>query len=349
MAIGQGASSKLALGKETTWGNGVSANEIIPFDSESIEKSINQIESAYLDGSAGKRNLKGSVISDVGDLSGEMVFDEISGGIIGIESILRGSFGNSSRDAANSLNKYFLKSTIDDSYTLAFDKSVSLWEHQGSKFKGITISGQKNESLKFNTSIISKNMFKTGDANIVNSLAGVQGLSSINPTPMIFDDLIFRIGDHSNALASADQISINSFEFSLDNNLTDPDFGSKTQSHTNSKETLEPVRNGLRNLTFKCKLPRYTSDQLFSFFDNGTPLQSDVVVTSGSFKFSLLMPNLYITKISAPISDAGLIVVEVEFQLIRNSGKNTFMTFTDSSAISDEAAIEVKSNRTTAA
>jgi len=350
MSIGQGAASRFALGKESAWGTGITVNNLIPFSAESIQKSVKMVESQYLDGSAGKRNLIGSLIDAIGDLSGEMVWDEISGAIIGIESLLRGSMGASSRDSVNNLNKYNLNPTIGDSYTLAVDKQVSAWEIQGAKFRTLTISGSKGEAIKFSVGVIGKNIYITGDSGIVNSISGISSLSpSVNPTPMVFDDMVFRIGDQSDALTAADQISINNFEFALDNKLSDPDHASIDSSHLNAKESLEPVRNGLRELSLKIEIPRYTSDQFKIWQSNHTPLQADLIWTKGSKLFKILIPNFYVTNVGAPVSGPEIIKQNVEFMMIRNAGTNSFMTHTDSTPIADEMAIESKSSRTSAA
>lgn len=348
--IGQGAAARLTLGKELTWGTGVAVNEVIPFDSEGINKTIRTIESLYMDGSAGKKNLIGSLIEALGDVSGEMVFDETSGGVIGIESILRAALGNSNRDATNALNQYLLAASIDDSYTMAINKQVSAWEIQGAKINTLSISGNAGEPMKFNTSWIGKNLYRTGHANIVNAIAAITGITpSINPTPIVFNDLVFRIGNHDDALSSADELTVSGMEFNHNNNLTEPDYGTQDANHTNSKETLEPVRNNLREVSFKLNIPRYISDQMMTWNENHTPLQCDFIWTNGSYNFKILVPNFYVTKVNAPIADAGVIKQEVECMAIRNSGTNSNLTLTDSTAIANEFAIEAKSGRATAA
>lgn len=346
MSTGQGAASRAALGKETVWGTRVAVDTLIPFDSESVVKSIAQIESAYLDGTAGKRSLIGSLIDAMGDLSGEMVFDQISGGFIGIEDIVRGAFGAGAWDAANTLSQYTLNSTIDDSYTVAFNKQVSAWEIGGVKIGSLALSGAAGEICKFSASLIGQDLLRTGDAGIVNAIAAITGISPSNtPVPITFNDLVFRIGDQANALAGGDQLGISQFEFGLNNSLSDPTFSTIDSTNTNAKTTLEPERNGLREVTIKITVPRYIADTMFSNNNNDTPLQADLIWTNGSDSFSLFLPNIYVTSVSAPISGPEIISQEIEFTAVRNNGTNTYMTLTDSTAITEEAAIEVASNR----
>lgn len=350
MSIGQGALSRCALGIESSWGTGVAVTELIPFDSETFNKNIRMIETAYLDGNAGKNSLIGSLNEALGDLNGEMVFDEISGGIIGIERIIKGAMGASARDAVNSLNQYTLNPSIDTSFTVAFNKQVSAWELQGLKINTFVLSGEAGGIIKFSTTSIGQQLYRTGDAGVVNAIAAITGIApSVIPTPMTFDDMVFRIADQANAIADGDQITINNFEFSHNNNLTDPTFGTIDSAHTNSKLTLEPIRNGLREITFKVQIPRYKSDQFSSWIDSHTPLQADFIITNGSLVFRIFIPNLYVTNVGAPIAGPEAIVQDVEFMAIRNAGTNTDMTLTDSTAITEEFAIEAKSNRSTAA
>lgn len=349
---GQGIIARCALGVESSFRTAVAVSEIIPFSSESINRVINQLMTEYLDGNVGLKGLRPSTIEITGTLEGELVWDEEAGDPIGIERILRGSMGGSARDGANALNQYTLANTIDEIYTICFNKQTSNWEIVSGKFNTLGLSGEAGEKIMFSTDVIAYNLLRTGDAGITNAIAAVTGLSNTNqPTNITFNDLVFRIADQGDAIAAADEYKISSFDFVMNNNLSEPEFSTKENAgHTDNSLTLEPVRNGFREIEFSITLPRYESDQFFTWLNNNTPLQADLKFASGSYEFNIYLPNIYVGgEPTAAIGGAELIRHEVPIKLIRNAGTNTNMTLQDSTAITEEFAIEAKSGRTTAA
>lgn len=349
---GQGFASRCALGVESSWGGGVAFTELIPFMSESINRAIAQIQSQYLDGKAGSRSLKNSSISVVGALEGEMVFDEITGGIIGIERLIRGALGSGTWDAVNSLTQYTLADTISRSYTIGFNKQTSVWEIAGAKINSLTIAGSAGEPITFSVDIIGRNLLRTGDTGIVNAAAAITGINPTNiPGQVYFDDLVFRLADQANALASGDQFSINSFELVINNNLSDPTFGTIDSTNTDIDLTHEPIRNDFREILLSMTMPRYTADTIFNWLKNATGLQADLLFTpAGGDLLSLFLPNMKVVgDPEASIGGASLIEPTFNFRCLRNAGTNSYLTLTDSTAITEELAIECKSNRTSAA
>lgn len=351
MPIGQGIASRCALGVESIFGTAVAVTEILPFTNESINRAITQLESQYLEGNAARRNLKNTVLSVVGGLECELIFDEESGDPIGIERILRGVLGASARDGANNLNQYKTASAVDDIYTICFNKQVSNWESSSVKFNTMNITAEAGGKGMITTEVIGYDLLRTGDAGIVNAIAAVTGLANTTqPENLAFDDLVFRISDQVDALDGNDCMKIDSFELAINNNLIEPTWSTPCTDHTNPLLTLESIRNGFREVSLAIILPRYQSDQVFTWLNNDTALQCDLKFTSGSYEFNILLPNIKIMgDPTAQIGGAELIKPEVNIMALANSGKNGFMTFQDSDLITDEIGIEAKSGRTTAA
>ena len=349
MATGQGLTSRCALGVETTWGTGVAVTELLPFNSESIDRVIAQIMSEYLTGLAGVDTMRGSSVSVQGDIGGDAVWDTISTDPIGMERLIRGAMGDSARDSGNSLNQYFFAASVDDSYTIAFNKTVSAWELTGVKVGQLEISGAAGEPIKWTVTLVAENLQRTGDAGITNAISAITALSYTTPTQIIFDDLTFRLADQANAIAAGDQVSIANFSFKINNNISDPQFESGDANHADSTLTLEPLRNGLKEVTLDIELPRYTTDALFDWHNDSTALQADLKFSSGSYEFNILLPNLKIVDSSAQIGGPELIAPTYNMRVLRNNGVNTDMTFQDTDVITDEAGIECKSDRTSAA
>jgi hypothetical protein len=351
MSTGKGVEARCALGVESTFGTAVAVTEIIPFSSESISRAIQQFESQYMDGNVGRRNLKNSVVSVLGGLECELVWDDDTGDPIGLERILRGFLGASARDSGDTLNQYKTANAVDDHYTICFNKQVSNWEVVSAKFNTLTLNGEAGGKIMLSTDIIGYDLLRTGDAGITNAIAAVTALSNTDqPENLAFDDMIFRIGDQTNALASGDQYKIDSFELVSNNNLMEPQFSSVDSVHTDSLKTLEPERNGQREINLAVTLPRYDSDQFFTWLNSATGLQADLKFTSGSYEFNILLPNIRIIgDPQAQISGVELIKPEINIMALRLAAKHAYMKFQDDDLIADEIGIEAKSGRSSAA
>ena len=348
MSTGQGIASRCAIGKETTFGTAVAVDEILPFNSESINRVIAQLESEYLDGTVGRRNLTNTIVNIEGGLEGELVWDEDSGDPIGIENLLRGVLGSSSTSTDD--NQYKTANECDDHYTVCFNKQVSNWEIVSTKFNTLTINGEAGGKVMFSSDVIGYNLLRTGDAGITNAIAAVTALSNTTqPQNIAFDDLVFRIGTQADALASGDQYKIDSFELVVNNNLSEPQHSTVASDHTNNLLTLEPFRNGQREVTLSVSLPRYQSDQFFTWLNAGTALMADLKFTSGSYYFHIFLPNIKINgDAAAAISGAEMIKPEISFTALRLAAAHAYMKFTDLDLITDEIGIEIASGRATA-
>jgi len=348
MSTGQGIAARCAIGKETSFGTAVAVDEVVPFSSESINRAIQQLESQYLDGNVGRKGLKNSVVSVTGALEGELVWDDDTGDPIGCENILRGALGSSSTSTDD--NQYKTASAIDDVYTMCFNKQVSNWEIVSAKHNTLTLSGAAGEKVMFSTDIIGYNLLRTGDAGITNAVAAVTALSNTDqPENIVFDDLVFRVGTQADALATGDRYKIDSFELSINNNLSEPQFSSIASGHTSSLLTLEPKRNGQRETNLSISLPRYESDQFFSWLNSGTALMADLKFTSGSYYFHIFLLNIRVVgDPTASIGGTELIKPEINFMALRLAGAHAYMKFSDDDLISDEIGIETASGRASA-
>jgi len=348
MSTGQGIAARCAIGKETSFGTAVAVDEIVPFSSESINRAIQQLESQYLDGNVGRKGLKNSVVSVTGALEGELVWDDDTGDPIGCENILRGAMGSSATSTDD--NQYKTANAISDVYTICFNKQVSNWEVVSAKHNTLTLSGAAGEKIMFSTDIIGYNLLRTGDAGITNAVAAVTALSNTDqPENIVFDDLVFRVGTQADALAAGDQYKIDSFELSINNNLSEPQFSTTATGHTSSLLTIEPKRNGQRETNLSISLPRYESDQFFTWLNSGTPLMADLKFTSGSYYFHIFLPNIRVVgDPTASIGGAELIKPEINFMALRLAGLHAYMKFSDDDLITDEIGIETASGRSDA-
>jgi len=347
MSLGQGYKTRCGVLDESTYGTAVAVSELMPYTSEAIEKMVNKIESAYLNGKAGREALKSGVIQSLGDLSGNISLNYQNAG--GFEYIVWAFAGGAgSRDAGNSLNQYKVAEAVDNSFTLAFNKDVSVWELPGCKVNTLEISGEAGEESKINwtAGIIAQNLLRTGDAGITNDSAQLTGISTTGaPSMVTFEDMVFRIGDTSNALAGGDQLKIKAFTLNCNNNLSDPTFSTVDSNHTNNLLTLEPKRNGFREIALQVTIPRYDSDSVFTWMNNHTALQCDLKFSVGSYEFNILLPYCYVNAAAAPIPGPELVEHTFEIIPVRLNAIHAYMTYQDSDVISDEIGFELKTGR----
>lgn len=340
----QGYLSKLAVGKESTWGTAVSVDEVVPFTNESLNRAVEKLMNEYLDRTAGVKTAQNGNVSVTGDLTAELVFDEITGAVIGIESLLYAAFGASSRDATNLTNRYTLTDDINVSYTVAVNKGVSVWEVQGAKINTLEISASAGGKGKVSVGLIGKNLLRTGDSGIVNTATVINGLApTVEPTIMTFDQLTVELDTiASGALTSGDAQTVSEFTFTLNNNLSDPTFAS------GSTLTLEPIRNGFREVTLQLTFPRYEADTLLGYYNNNTELQAKLKFTSGSKLLNIYLPRFVVSDVpEAAIGGPEIVPLSLTFKALYNGNENTVMKFMDgTTAITGEAALEVASSRT---
>ncbi len=350
--MSQGFLAKCAIGKEGAWAaagpTAVAVTEVLPITEESLNKAIAKLNSEYLDGSAEYQNVRNSSITADGDLTIEMQYDQIAGAIQGIDLLLLACMGGSATYNADH-TRLAPTLQVTQSLTIAINKGVSVWELSGAKVKSWEISAEPGQSAKLKVSFIGYDLKRTGDAGIVNAAAAITALVPTNePSAIQFDDLIARLNVHGAALVAADQICLNAFTLSVDNNLTDARFCTPVNGGS-AVHTKEPKRNGKRKVELSITIDEYEVDTYFDRLNGNTPLQIDLKFSLGATQeFNVYLPRVYVLEGTAPVSGSELIQQTVKFQAYRNGTTNTNMAYTDATAITSEFAIETENARTAA-
>lgn len=347
-----GQEIRMAAAKETTWGTGVAITDVITFLTEDINRNQQFLQSEYNSGRVGREQAIASVKEAAGQVGFEAVYDTIAGDPFGWELILLAAMGAGTYDGVNSLTQYTLANSLDESLTIAMNKTVSAWEMVGAKCSQLTLTGQVGGKVTGNANFVGKTVYLTGDAGITNSAAAIDALApTAKPNHVLLQEGIFRIGTVAGgALSATEQVAISEFELTIDNALTDATFATpENTGHTDALFSIEHVRNNIRQITLRIVIPRYTANTFFGWADGDTLLQADLVFDNGSESLAILMPTLKITESpTAPTSGPGAISHEIVLTALVNGGTNTNMTLTDATAIANEMAIEVTSNRTAA-
>ena len=328
----------------------------IPFISESLIEEYERLTSEWLDGHSGYRPSDQGGKKVQGAFSCNLVYDLKSGSeFVGTDLPLAQVMGGFYFDTVLENSQITLSNDLLKFATIALLKgdtgsANSLWEFISAMGKGLTIEGDALKDVRATFDWICYNVRRSSCTNTATDLTT---LPTLTPNRLLFSDITFRIAtDFSDALAATDKLTISKFSLKLNNNLTDAEFGSpENTGHTDAQLTLQPKRNGFREVTFAITLPRYNADTWLDAQAGNSPVQADLKFTDGTYNFYIYLPNMNVTKVSAPIGGPGTFPMEVEFKCFRgaeyNSGAgNTVMKFQDATTkISEELAIETDNAR----
>ena len=349
MPDGQGFLAKCVLGREGSWGSPSIGDEILTFISESLNRENEVLDSRYIDGQADIKNTRNSSISVAGDIVLEAVYDTIAGAIKGMDSFF--AFGLGAANFNSPFNEFSTTDQLDDSFTVGFlKKADSVWEAQGCKIQSLVITGSASGTLEITATIVGRNMLITGEGGIVNSPGSINGIvSTDNPNPIAFDDGVIRIGPHGGSLGGGDARCISEFTLTIDNSLSDPTFSTACDGNSdNARFSLEPVRDGFREVTLDLTFPRYNEDTFWTGLTNETLYQADLKFSRAGDEFNIYLPNMKVTSNLAPIGGPEIFPLTVQFRPLANNGINNNMNFSGGGNIAGSVGIETSNARTSA-
>ena len=300
---GTGILSKCGVGLNASWGAAWTAvDTLIPFSSESLEKTIAKIDDASLTGIGGMKKADAGLISLPGDLSGDL--DYYNWGKV-LEAAL-GSVATGVYDIVDTNSKVL---------RLEFEKVTSRWRIGSAKVNRLVISGQKGEAVKITVGLVGDDLTRSSTTFPSLSLAG--------SSRVLFHQGTFRFADTVDALASGDAVGLESFELTFERNF-------KTDDYTNQARTiLEPKENGFRRVTLRVKLPRYEADTFIDWKDNGTDVQADMVFTDGTKTFKIEIPQMLAFEgFNANIGGPDIVPLEGTFECYVNTDNSTMSAVT---------------------
>lgn len=351
MATGIGYPAVMGAGKETTYRTGVAMTDRIPYLSESLSEQIAMIEDDVLIGTAGRNALDKGPISLTGKINTELRYTQKSGSsFCGVDLLLALSMAGT-HTYASTVNTLKLGESPAVFATVALAKQVAYWEYLSCYFEGFDLSGKVGEHLKVDFDTVAYNLLRTGTTNGATQFSN---LAASGGKRVLFGDMTFRLGDTADALASGDNIGLKDFKLTLKNNLTGPQFSSPDNSatHTNGLLTIQPHRNGFREVMLEFTLPRYESSgwgtQLETWKAAGTALQFKGLssIDSAAKRFELNCPHVIIEDIQSPVSGPEVIETKVKCRVLRGVAvPNTVMLLIDgSTTVTEEFVIEMKNS-----
>ena len=349
MATGLGYPAVMGAGKESTFRTGVAMTDRIPFLSETLSEQIAFIEDDALVGTAGRNQLDLGPISYTGKINTELRYTQKSGSYYcGVDLLLALAMGGTPA-YASSVTTLTLGESPSTAATIAINKQVAYWEFLSCYMNGFELTSKAGDFLHADFDVVAYNLLRTGTTNGATQFSN---LAASGGKRVLFGDMTFRLGDTADALAAGDNIGIKDFKFSMKNNLTGPQFSSPDNSatHTNGSLTIQPVRNGFREVMLEFTLPRYESSgwgtQLETWKAAKTSLQFKGLssIDTAAKRFELDCPFVIIEDIQTPVEGPQALETKVKCRCLRGTAaSNTVMLLIDgATAISNEFAIEIK-------
>lgn len=318
MALGQGFEGILGIRKEATYGTVLAVNEAIPFVSESFGNEVEKHADEVLRGKAGVGTSIAGNKSYPFSIPCKLTYEDLDLLI----AIVLGGAGTPGVNGALYDNTYSLAEDLDYSFIAAAYKGVSVWEYLGCKIDTMKISGEANKPLDFEIGGVAKSFSLSSATNTSGVLTGLDTEDAA--AKIMFSDLEFKIAAQVDILSGEAEKGIGSFDLSLTNTLAMDQFDNQ------AKTILEPERNGVREVKFSFKVPRYEADTYLDWRDADTALHAYLKFTSGNYLFDIHIPDFKIDKADAAIGGPGLIEQNIECTCHRDPGSvSTSFTLTD--------------------
>lgn len=316
----------------------------------------------YLHGAASIPNIQNAFDPAVGSLDIDMPYT-IKNGVefVGGSILIALAMGANAYVAGQGSNEITLADDLAVFGSLAWDKNTAssgdIWELASMYINSMTLGSETNSHLKASFDVQGYDLFWPGRAGSTeNQVSDLTSLPTDIASLIMHNDFILRMNIQDGALAIADQIGISRWSLNLNNNLTPPEQATPDNvlTHTNAMKTIQPVRNGFREVTFEITVPRYghniadssSIDAFDEWRTNETPLQADLLSAGPSGEeFDLLIPHLRVTNVGKPVGGAGVITQTIQFKCLKRNAASD-IAFGQGSTDPGEFWIETDDGRT---
>ena len=357
MGTSIGYKAIMGAAKETTYSTAVAPTDAVPLLTEGIEFNYEQKLYDWLQGSAGISGSKRTFKGVSGALEAEVLYTVKSGAaFVSSDLLIALAMGTATWDAGQGSNRITLLDDLNVFGTLAWDKDVHAtapWEATSCLVNQMVLSASEKEGLKISLDLMIEALAYQGGTVTVSNLAALP--TDVAP-PVLFKDFVFQIGDHAGALDANDKTAISEFSLTLNNNLggyqqaTPDQTNQLSYNHTDALIPILPGRDGLREVLFEFVIPRYAADTFQVYLANDTDLQALLLGTdpASSEEFDIIIPNLKVESIAAPVEGPGLVTQTVTCRCFKRNSTSD-VKFSDASTTDvGEVWIETDNSRTAA-
>jgi len=347
-----GIKTIMGLGKETSFGTPVNATDRLLLISEGINFDYSDALHDYLHGGAGLPGMERLFEPVTGSLDCYVPYTVKDTTYVSADLLLALAMGNADWISGQGSNEIKFVDDLAVFGTFAWNKylTTNVWEVTSAMIKSFTLTCSVDKPLTMSAEILGHDL-KIGattenqGSELISLATGVADLIQLR-------HFVFRIGDQGGVMATADITGISSFTITVNNNLTDAEQTTtdNTSSHTDALHPIQPVRNGMREVTLEIVIPRYAADTFFDFAANDTNLQAELFATqpSSAEEFDIMFPNLKIQgDPQAPIAGAEAVNQTITFRALKRNSLSD-LTLGDGGNDTGEMWIETDNDRDSA-
>lgn len=305
MGVGQGVLtgdlSYLAIGRELTYGTYVTATAGINFLSGSMKvvketKIIEEIQTTRTNSHSIQlgKTVEGSIEAYYSPRSlacNYLLQNAFGGGPVSSATATGDTAGATTFQHVVSVANFAATySSLSINMRKGEATNGKIFEYCGIRVGDLTLNADIDEALKMSTSLIAKDM--TASANDVSS-----SLSTENQVPLSFVSGRFSVENSEAALTSTSYWNVQSFEFTINNNLN-------TDGRRIGSDTLQVLPAGLAQFDLKATI-RFDTTTALDAMLNGTRLAAEFMFEGATMPGSKLKESIKITMPYVLVSDAG--------------------------------------------
>lgn len=291
MSFITGVGAKLQIGKETTWGTGVTPTANVNLTSESIEVSVSKGD-------------EGSLLASKTPMSRDLLGVSVGGSV---SFVLRPEFagllfscamgGTDTVTAEGSLYKHSIKladtNTSLPGMTIVVDREAAVKKYAGCTVGGLSLSAGAND-------------YVTGSFDIIGVKEESGTVASINP----YTVPSYRCTS-AKLIIGGNEIDAESTDFNISNSLQEA-----PRTYSNTLYAGRP-EHGLREVTFSAEIPY--SDVVETLKDTYLTTETNASVSleftssTTGYKLKISCPHCAVTSVSgASVSGSGILTSSVD-------------------------------------
>ena len=336
MAVLRGFIGQVVVGKESTYGTAPTAGQTTPVLSEALATHKGRIEMPLIRGGLLQPPLEEGLKAVSGTLKGRLGYE-------GYEALLVAALGTVST-TDNGDGTY----THDITPAETLSKSLSVWADRGPRvflFKGIKINGiTLSAEAAADQGIVEWELDTVGQDYDTDTSLPTTVNADEGPPYVALPDVVIRLGDQTDALASGDTFYPARFELKVENNLAG-------EHYVAGQDTiLEPVRNDFLKYTLTLGFARFEDtstnpvDSIRTWAESNPALQADLTFTyDSSHVLTISLANLRIQDFPDPTL-AGPDVQAVEITLAGAIDDAVY----DNANMADDLKFSLKNTNSTA-
>lgn len=309
MAGTRGFQTQAAVAAEVTYNLELATTTKLRYISDTMNKQWEPIENEMLAGIGSMSTSDQGLASVGGDLLTEWDYRLA-------DTMFTKFFGDLTTGA------FTLTDIIDGlGYTLALGKVVEEHVFTGCKASQLVLSGAPGQAMRCAWSLLPNDRVL---GSTLNTQAVLDAIAEPAAARVLFHHLAFWIGDTADILVIGDAIKVNSWQLTINRNLS--------QFHANSQTPEQALEDGFQMVELQFTTPLYEDNFFITAHAAHTPLQMKATWTRSTTTKIIRAPNMYVVSAPVPIAGPGLVPRTVTLRLyndLANINASADMTFVE--------------------